>query len=277
MDDLQNRGAIVFRDRFFDSKGHKIQDMQVSRDHLPATVLMANAMNTSKELDDLLSQGDIPRLLNQELKERKPFKQSVVKVEPMHTKLPPSSSKEVSKQSSSSVAPPTSAATNLGKRKDEHLNSPPPTLALAQGLAPMPEGDFLNPFAPQHFLSDDSWLEQDGAAHFVVVAKRYEREQVAEVDKAAVREVCAFFMRMKQHTRLYQQKVDWRNPGTLLAGVLDKANWQAANSALAAPFRKGTKQQLTIEDIYDRLNSSCHLFTQYIIRVRYSNQVDLLY
>jgi hypothetical protein len=47
MDDLQNRGAIVFRDRFFDSTGRQIQDMQVSRDPLPATVLMANAMNTS--------------------------------------------------------------------------------------------------------------------------------------------------------------------------------------------------------------------------------------
>jgi hypothetical protein len=242
MDDLQNRGAIVFRrDRFFDSKGHQIQDMQVSRDHLPATVLMANAMNTSKELDGLLSQGDIPILLNQELKERKPLKQSV---EPIHTKLPPSSSKEVSKQSSSFVAPPTPAITkNLGKRKDKHLNSPPPTLALAQGLAPMPEGDVLHPFAPQSYLWDDLWLEQDGAAHFVVVAKRYEKEQVAEADRAAVREVCVFFMRTKQHTRLYQQKVDWRNPGTRLAGVLDKANWQAANSALAAPFRKGTKQQ----------------------------------
>ena len=100
----------------------------------------------------------------------------------------------------------------------------------------MPEGDVLHPFAPQHFLWDDLWLEQDGAAHFVVVAKRYEREQVAEVDKSAVREVCVFFMRMKQHTRLYQQKVDWRNPGTRLAGVLDKANWQAANSALRPPF-----------------------------------------
>jgi hypothetical protein len=113
-------------------------------------------MNTSKELDDLLSQGDIPRLLNQELKERKPPRQIVVKVEPTHTKLPPSSSKEGSRRSSSSVAPPiTPAVTNLGKRKDEHLNSPPPTLALAQGLAPMPEGEALHPFAPQHYLWDD--------------------------------------------------------------------------------------------------------------------------
>jgi hypothetical protein len=51
--------------------------MQVARDPLPATVLMANAMNTSPALSDLLRQGDIPRLLNQELKERKPLKKSV--------------------------------------------------------------------------------------------------------------------------------------------------------------------------------------------------------
>jgi len=244
MDDLQNRGAIVFRDRFFDSQGRQIQDMQVSRDHLPATVLMANAMNTSKELDDLLALGDIPRLLNQELKESKPPKQTVVKVEPTDKKLPPSSYyKEESKQSSSSVAPPTPAVTNLGKRKDEHLNSPPPTLALAQGLVPMAEGEILHPFAPQSYLWDDLWREQDGNAHFIVVARRFEKEQAAEADRAAVREVCTFFMRMKKHTSLYQQKVDWHHPGSLLAGILDKAAWQTANAAMAAPFRKGTKQQ----------------------------------
>jgi hypothetical protein len=47
---------------------------------------------------------------------------------------------------------------------------------------------------------DDLWLEQHGAAQFVIVAKRHEKEQVAEADKAAVREVCTFFMRMKMHT-----------------------------------------------------------------------------
>jgi hypothetical protein len=65
LNDLQNRGCIVFRDRFFDATEHQIQDMQVSRDHLPATVLMTNAMNTSKDLDDLSCQGEIPRFLNQ--------------------------------------------------------------------------------------------------------------------------------------------------------------------------------------------------------------------
>jgi hypothetical protein len=50
--------------------------MQVARDPLPATVLMANAMNTSAALSDLLRQGDIPRLLNQGLKERKQHKKA---------------------------------------------------------------------------------------------------------------------------------------------------------------------------------------------------------
>jgi hypothetical protein len=76
---------------------------------------------------------------------------------------------------------------------------------------------------------DDLWLEQDGAVQFAIVAKRYEREQIAEADKAAVRELCTFFMRMKLHTRLFQQKVDWRNPGPRLTEVVDKANRQAVN------------------------------------------------
>jgi hypothetical protein len=35
--------------------------------------------------------------------------------------------------------------------------------------------------------------------------------------------------------------------------------------------------KLSIEDIYDRFNSNSHLYRQYIIRVKYSNQVDVLY
>jgi hypothetical protein len=198
---------------------------------LPATVLMANAMNTSKELDDLLSQGEIPRLLNQKLKERKPPKQSV---EPAHSKVPPSSSKECNTQSSSVTASPTPAIANLGKRKDEHLSSPSSTPALAQGLVPMLNGDVLHPFAPQSYMWDDLWLEQDGAAQFVIVAKRHEKEQVDEADKAAVHEVCTFFMRMKMHTSLFQQKVDWRYPDPRLTEVLNtKANRQAAKQLCA--------------------------------------------
>jgi hypothetical protein len=55
---------------------NQIQDMQVARDPLPATVLMAKAMNTSDALSDLLRQGDIPRLLNQELRQRKQHKKA---------------------------------------------------------------------------------------------------------------------------------------------------------------------------------------------------------
>jgi hypothetical protein len=50
-------------------------------------------------------------------------------------------------------------------------------------------------------------------------------------------------MRMKLNTRLFQRKVDWRNPGLRLTEVLDKANRQAASSAIATPARKGSKQQ----------------------------------
>ena len=46
--------------------------MQVASEPLPVTVLMVNAMNTNAALSDLLRQGDIPRLLNQELRNRKP-------------------------------------------------------------------------------------------------------------------------------------------------------------------------------------------------------------
>jgi hypothetical protein len=44
--DLQNRGAIVFCNRFFDANGNQVQDMQVAPDPFPATVLMVNAMNS---------------------------------------------------------------------------------------------------------------------------------------------------------------------------------------------------------------------------------------
>jgi hypothetical protein len=72
LSDLQNRGAIVFCDHFFDANGNQVKDLQVAPDPFPATVLMVNAMNTNMALTDLLRQGVIPRLLNQEFKNRKP-------------------------------------------------------------------------------------------------------------------------------------------------------------------------------------------------------------
>jgi hypothetical protein len=95
----------------------------------------------------------------------------------------------------------------------------------------MPNGDVIHPFSQQNYMWDDLWLEQDGAAQFVVVAKRHEKQQSTDTDRAAVREVCTFFRRMKLNTRLFQLKVDWQNPGMRLRTVLDKASRAAAASA----------------------------------------------
>ncbi len=187
-----------------------------------------------------MPQGEIPRLLNQELKERKPPKQSV---EPHHSMVLSSSSKEFGSKSSFDLAPLNPAVPNRGKRKDEHLNSPPPPPAFAQGLVPMPNGDVLHPFCQQNYMRDDLWLEQDGAAQVVVVAKRREKdEQATNTDRTTVREVCTFFMRMKLNTRLFQQKVDWRNPSMRLRAVLDKAFRATAASATVTPARNGSKR-----------------------------------
>ena len=146
LDDLQHRGSIVYVDRFFDAKGNQIQDTQVARDPLPATVLMVNAMNTSSELTELLRKGDIPRLLNQELKERAPgknpfegqpqsFSTSTNKIEKRSRpdiKLDPS---DLNVSNSNDSVPP--QGTNRGeKRKEVRSDTPSPSLALATGLVP---------------------------------------------------------------------------------------------------------------------------------------------
>ena len=158
-EDLQNRGSVVFVDRFFDAKGRQIRDMQLARDPLPATVLLTNAMNTSVELSELLRKGNIPRLLDQELLERKPQKKSL-------EFQPPSSSSSVRIEKRPSVDPLTPAydpddfdseqldpdkGTNRGeKRKETRDDTPSPSLTLAVGLGPMPDGEVLHPFSPQH-------------------------------------------------------------------------------------------------------------------------------
>ncbi len=145
LQDLQNRGSIVFCDRFFDAKGNQIQDMQVARD----------SMNTSAALSDLLRHGDIPRLLNQELKERKQHKKAV--------ELPPkvvasSSVKTAARpgfsSSSNAYGPgasdPKSEPSREEKREDGHSDTPSPSVMLAQELSPMLNGDVLHPFSQQN-------------------------------------------------------------------------------------------------------------------------------
>ena len=135
-------------------------------------------MNTSVELSELLRKGDIPRFLDQELLERKPPKK-LLEVQPQ------SSSSSVRIEKRPSVDPRTDAydpddfdsiqfdpekGTNRGeKRKETRDDTPSPSLTLAVGLGPMPDGGVLHPFSPQHEKWDDLWLEFGASKPLVIV------------------------------------------------------------------------------------------------------------
>jgi hypothetical protein len=156
LNDLQSRGSIVFCDRFFDANGSQVQDMQVAPDPFPATVLMVNAMNTNAALSDLLRQGDIPRLLNQELKNRKPAQRvddnrssagssSSSRIEPRKTADSSSSAKAEPPKDRNPMTPsydpnayaPDSGTSREEKRKEDSGDAPSPSLVLATGLSPI--------------------------------------------------------------------------------------------------------------------------------------------
>ncbi len=141
----------------------------MARDPLPATVLLVNAMNTSVELAELLRQDDIPRLLNQELKERMPvrnpvesqpqsFSSSAIKIEKrLRPDIKPDAS-DLNVSSSNDSVPP--EGTNRGeKRKEIQSSTPSLSLTLATDLSPMSNGEVLHPFEPQNASWDDLWLE----------------------------------------------------------------------------------------------------------------------
>ncbi len=121
---------------------------------------MVNAMNTSAELAELLRKGDIPRLLNQELKERMPIR-NPFESQPQSSS---SSSMKIEKRlrpdikldasdlnvSSSNDSVPPEGTTRGEKRKEVRNDTPSPSLTLATGLAPMPNGEVLHPFASQN-------------------------------------------------------------------------------------------------------------------------------
>jgi hypothetical protein len=123
-----------------------------------ATVLMTNAMNSNAVLDNLLRQGDIPRLLNEKLKELKHPKKDR-EVPP----VPSVSSGNEPKTPTISRSIPDGIPTNRNaKRKDMPLSSPSPSsLPKITGLGPMLNGDVLHPFAPQSRVWGELWLEQD--------------------------------------------------------------------------------------------------------------------
>ena len=253
LDDRLSRGSIVHVDRFFDSKGNQIQDMQVARDPLPATVLMVNAMNTSAELSDLLQRGDIPRLLNQELKEHMPVKSPF----DFQSQSSSSGSIKIEKRSrpdfkpdtvglnvsSSNDSAPTKGTNRGEKRKEPQDEFPSPSLTLAVGLGPMPNGEILHPFSPQDKEWDDLWITRDGGNHFAVNAKRLMNQQVGDADINAVKDVCTFFMNLKKNTCRFQTRVDWRNPSNRIKTVLDKIARDTPPIVDSAPIKKQNKQQ----------------------------------
>ena len=253
LDDRLSRGSIVHVDRFFDSKGNQIQDVQMARDPLPATVLMVNAMNTSAELSDLLQRGDIPRLLNQELKEHMPVKSPFdfqsqssssgsIKIEKRSCPDFKPDTVDLNVSSSNDSAP--TKGTNRGeKRKEPQDEVPSPSLTLAVGLGPMPNGEILHPFSPQDKEWDDLWITRDGGNHFAVNAKRLMNQQVGDADINAVKDVCTFFMNLKKNTCRFQTRVDWRNPSNRIKTVLDKIARNTPPIVDSAPIKKQNKQQ----------------------------------
>ncbi len=248
LQDLQNRGSIVFCDRFFDANGNQIQDMQVAKDPLPATVLMVNAMNTSDALSDLLRQGDIPCLLNQELKERKQHKKAA---EPPPKVVASSSGKTTARlgfrSSANAFKPgasdPRPEPSRGEKRKDGHSNTPSPSTTLAQGLSPMLDGDVLNPFCQQSVAwEDDLWLEQDHGSDLRVFVNGLRDKLNNDADVQAVSEVGSFIMLLKKNTRSFQHKVGWKSPSSRVRTVINRASRTTAPIVASTPAKRQGKQ-----------------------------------
>jgi hypothetical protein len=72
----------------------------------------------------------------------------------------------------------------------------------------MLNGDVLHPFAPQSVVWDELWLEQDNDRALREFAIYHRDREQTEADKAAVNDMCVFFMKMKANTRSYQQQVE---------------------------------------------------------------------
>jgi hypothetical protein len=107
----------------------------------------------------------------------------------------------------------------------------------------MLNGDVLHPFEPQNYRWDDLWLEQDQGRTLREFTQNLLRDEFSEVDKAAVREVCAYFMNLKRNTRLFQQYVDWKSPSARIRFILDQGARADVAVVSSTQMRKGNKQQ----------------------------------
>jgi hypothetical protein len=101
----------------------------------------------------------------------------------------------------------------------------------------------LQPFAPQDYRWDDLWLEQDQCKALREFTQKLLSMEFSEVDRVAIREVCAFFMDLKRNTRLFQQRVDWKSPSARIRAVMDQGARADAAIVSSTQMRKGNKQQ----------------------------------
>ena len=67
--------------------------------------------------------------------------------------------------------------------------------------------------------------------------------EFSDVDKMAVKEVCAFFMNLKKNTRLFQQRVEWMSPSSRIRSVMDRVGNGSTTVVSSFQMRKGAKQQ----------------------------------
>ena len=149
---------------------------------------------------------------------------------------------------------PSSGTSRGEKRKEDMGDAPSPLLVLAKGLVPMPEGDVLHPFTPQHYLWDDLWLEDNQGWALRELTQKLLSAEFSDVDKLAVKEVCAFFMNLKKNTKLFQQRVDWKSPSSRIRSVMDRfGNTNAVVSSFQ--MRKEPKQQRRSSAGMGRVNS----------------------
>jgi hypothetical protein len=105
----------------------------------------------------------------------------------------------------------------------------------------------LHPFEPQNYRWDDLWLEQDQGRALREFTQNLLRDEFSEVDKAAVREVCAYFMNLKRNTRLFQKRVDWKSPSARIRSIMDQGARALAQTPLLSPplrLEKGTSSNV---------------------------------
>ncbi len=138
---------------------------------------------------------------------------------------------------------PGSGTSRGEKRKEEMGDSPSPSLVLAKVLSPMREGDVLQPFSPQDYRWDDLWFEQDQGKALREFTQKLLSYEFSDVDRAAVKEVCTFFMNLKKNTRLFQQRVDWKGPSSRIRFIMDRFGNTDVAVVSSFQMRKGPKQQ----------------------------------